>query len=107
MLKPTQAEMVPRHCDIAQDGEFRMVEADFPPHFLGPFCPQGIWMWMDWDLLSLSPLDLGSRAAVGLSSQLCSPQSGLHKGGCSGPPGGHRHEPCADTCGHKGQKSAW
>lgn len=39
--------------------------------------------------------------AVGLSSGSYSPQSGLHKEGCSGPPGGHRRELRADTCGSK------
>jgi hypothetical protein len=43
----------------------------------------------------------------GLPSQLCSPQSGLHKEGYSGPSEDHRHGQCADTCGHRGQKAVW
>lgn len=45
----------------------------------------------------------GSRVSWGSGTQLCLPQSGLHKGGCSNPSGAHRHEPCVGTCGHRGQ----
>lgn len=45
----------------------------------------------------------GSRVIWGNGSQLCLPQLGLHKGGCSSPSGDHRRELCVGTYGHRGQ----
>lgn len=46
----------------------------------------------------------GFRVNWANGTHLCSPQSGLHKGGCSSPSEDHRRELCADTWGRRGQK---
>lgn len=75
-----------------------------PDTLPGDVVLQGARMRMELAPAEHQPFGPGGWGTVrgcGLSSRLHSPQSGLHKGGCSGPPGGHRHEQCAGTWGYK------